>query len=619
MEEIQFNSGASLIQDIWNNFKKFTENSYPNLPGQILLPNDPTYITRQADEQLFKFLQNSQDHSAFCCLFAPPKVGKTSLVFRMKKHFSSLKYKWGGIAFKNFSKNLSERSFYLEIITIIYSKLDDKDHQLLNLLNQIWQNTQENSFELKFINSLQEILKITDKTIIIFLDNLENVMDEEFYEYLKNFLKLLSENHQSFLPYIKFILAGCVNHLNFFQDDCQSLLTQASIIEISPFHRSQCGPLKKVLKNHPSSLAETIIDWTQGQPFLTQILCKIIHDQNIILEDSEILPQIENLFRCYCLKPERLPSLNSHFQQIHDYFVSLGNSHNDSNSVLPTLNLYHRILRNPNKIKFDCESMLQWDLLMSGLILQSKTFLFPANPIYQEVFNQQWILEIKHQLNGLRRSSMPSVKIYNRKVYMLIDQSGSMAERDPKLANERRWIALRELIKGHIFRILEQEGMDQEKICDEITVAFFSPNFARVVTQIQDDSQVAGLFKENQPDGNTFIVPTLRIIIDDWFLTRDPDQGGFIIIYTDGELNDKNDFEKLVHETCKRLNSQDELKMIIIGYGSDIIDRPTFYENLDENARSNQDRNGEPCDIIVFEKFDTMPNIIEIFDKELSS
>ncbi len=59
--------------------------------------------------------------------------------------------------------------------------------------------------------------------------------------------------------------------------------------------------------------------------------------------------------------------------------------------------------------------------------------------------------------------------------------------------------------------------------------------------------------------------------------------------------------------------------MIIIGYGSDIIDRPTFYEDLDENARFNEDRNGEPCDIIVFEKFDTMPNIIEIFDKELSS
>jgi hypothetical protein len=161
--------------------------------------------------------------------------------------------------------------------------------------------------------------------------------------------------------------------------------------------------------------------------------------------------------------------------------------------------------------------------------------------------------------------------------------------------------------------------MDQEKICDEITVAFFSPPRPGVVTQIQDDSQVAGLFKENQPDGNTFIVPTLRIIIDDWFLNRDPAQGGFIIIYTDGELNDKNDFEKLVHETCKRLNSQDELKMIIIGYGSDITDRPTFYEDLDENARSNEDRNGEPCDIIVFEKFDTMPNIIEIFDKELSS
>lgn len=60
------------------------------------------------------------------------------------------------------------------------------------------------------------------------------------------------------------------------------------------------------------------------------------------------------------------------------------------------------------------------------------------------------------QIVTKRRSIVPNNKIYNRKVYMLIDQSGSMVRRDPLFNNERRWNAIAEVIEGHVYNILSQ-------------------------------------------------------------------------------------------------------------------------------------------------------------------
>ena len=201
---------------------------------------------------------------------------------------------------------------------------------------------------------------------------------------------------------------------------------------------------------------------------------------------------------------------------------------------------------------------------------------------------------------------------------MLIDQSGSMVKRDPLFNNERRWKAIAEVIEGHVYNILNQEGMNGEKICDEITVTFFSPNRpSRVICPIQDDSQVSALFEENQPDSNTFLTPTFQQIVKQWFDTRMENEGGFIIIYTDGEIDDRDAFVNYVKETCRKLNSQDELKVVIIGFGSDVNHDPRFYLMLDANANSFIDKNSKPCNIVAFDLLNQMPNIIDLLNRQL--
>ena len=226
--------------------------------------------------------------------------------------------------------------------------------------------------------------------------------------------------------------------------------------------------------------------------------------------------------------------------------------------------------------------------------------------------------EERKQIVTKRRSIVPNNKIYNRKVYMLIDQSGSMVRRDPLFNNERRWKAIAEVIEGHVYNILSQQGMNNENICDEITVTFFSPNRPPTVSRpIQDDAQVSDLFQENQPDSNTFLTPAFQQIVGEWFGTRMPKEGGFIIIYTDGEIDDRDTFLNSVEETCRKLNNQDELKVVIIGFGSDVNRDPKFYLNLDANMKSFTDRNSKSCNIVVFDLLNKMPSIIELLDRQL--
>ncbi|MBE9129927.1 MULTISPECIES: VWA domain-containing protein [unclassified Coleofasciculus] len=215
-------------------------------------------------------------------------------------------------------------------------------------------------------------------------------------------------------------------------------------------------------------------------------------------------------------------------------------------------------------------------------------------------------------------SRMPSKKLFHRDVFILIDQSGSMVRRDAELNNTIRWKALPEVIEGHVYRLLNETSIDGDKICSEIVLTFFSPNRPCDKTiYIEDTSQVPSIFDENQPDSSTFITPTLEQVINQWFSTREDQRGGFIIIYTDGQFDDRDKFLNLIQTTCTRLKSQDELKIVIVGFGSEI--NPKFYLELDKNVRGFTDAKGLSCNIVVFDLLNQMPNIIELLNRQLEN
>jgi hypothetical protein len=199
--------------------------------------------------------------------------------------------------------------------------------------------------------------------------------------------------------------------------------------------------------------------------------------------------------------------------------------------------------------------------------------------------------------------------VYNRDVFFLIDRSGSMILPDAKTGGMKRWDYLQETVLGHVYEILSEEDPDCGKICDEITLYFFNSNQrpGRVYT-LRDASQVQDIFraKENKPGGTTYIALTLQEAVDTWLANRTDEKGAFLVIYTDGKLDDRDEFVNVIGETCGRINSQDDIKILLIGVGSEVDNEATidFYVGLDAGAKKFRSKQGELCNIFVFDLID---------------
>lgn len=117
-------------------------------------------------------------------------------------------------------------------------------------------------------------------------------------------------------------------------------------------------------------------------------------------------------------------------------------------------------------------------------------------------------------------------------------------------------------------------------------------------------------------------MPALKYCINEvWFknISQAKTQGAFFIIYTDGVFDDKSAFERLIQETCKKIENQQIIKIIIIGVGSEIKSEKNrkIFEDLNRNAKNNVDKNGNKCDIVGFALADEMEDIIQVLKDEL--
>ena len=180
---------------------------------------------------------------------------------------------------------------------------------------------------------------------------------------------------------------------------------------------------------------------------------------------------------------------------------------------------------------------------------------------------------------------------------------------DAKTGGMKRWDYLQETVLGHVYEILSEEDPDCGKICDEITLYFFNSNQrpGRVYT-LRDASQVQELFlaKENKPGGATYIALTVQEAVDTWLANRTDEKGAFLVIYTDGQLNDRDEFVNVIEKTCEKVNSQDDIKILLIGVGSEVDNEAAidFYVGLDAGAKKFRSKQGELCNIFVFDLID---------------
>ncbi len=184
----------------------------------------------------------------------------------------------------------------------------------------------------------------------------------------------------------------------------------------------------------------------------------------------------------------------------------------------------------------------------------------------------------------------------NRDYTLIIDKSGSMATPDQK-GGRTRWVAAEE----STFALASKcEQFDP----DGITIYTFSGRFKRY--ENVTSNKVMQVFRENDPSGTTDLASVLKDATDNYFKRKDAGEtklnGETILVITDGEPDDRKAVMKVIIETSRRMDKDEELAISFIQVGKD-PHATRFLKVLDDEMQS-AGAKFDICDTITMDEME---------------
>ncbi|BAZ08844.1 WD-40 repeat protein [Calothrix sp. NIES-4071] len=343
-----------------------------------LSEKSPTYVRRQADNQLYDSLKAGH----FCYVFNARKTGKSSLRVQVMSRLKA-----AGVACSIIdisSKNTQQttlQQWYAGILNDI-TKDFDLDINLRSWIKERnWLSPLEQFRE--FIESI--LFKELSEDIVIFIDEIDSVLSlnfqsDDFFAFIR-----ACYNRRVDIPEynrLTFCLLGVATPSDLIADKNRTPFNIGQAIELTGFRFEEASlslihPLVPKVDN-PEAVLKEILEWTQGQPFLTQKLCKLVIEQ---AESKQ--PNIEQIVQKYIIENWQSQDEPEHLKTISNRLTS-----NEQRAGC-LLELYQQILLK-GSVAAD-NSSEQGTMLLSGLVVRQEGKLEVYNRVYQCVFNLYWV------------------------------------------------------------------------------------------------------------------------------------------------------------------------------------------------------------------------------------
>jgi ABC-type branched-subunit amino acid transport system substrate-binding protein len=356
--------------------------------------NSPTYIKRQADEDLYQALMDGE----FCYVLTPRQMGKSSLRVRVMQQLQNQGLKCSAIDLTGIgSKDITPNQWYYGILKQIL-----KDLNLLEVfdLKKFWKENQELGW-LQRLNEFVDIilLKHISENIIVFVDEIDSTMSlpfssDDFFAWIRYCYNLRVDRPE--YQRLTFCLLGVATPTDLIKDKTRTPFNIGRAIEINRFRKEQLTTLTTDLSDLIEDLSEAedeIYQWTGGQPYLTQQLCQLIQKSEIKIKKRESAEKIGQIVRNQIIDNWQFQGNKAHLQTINDRLL------NKDKTTIKLLSIYQKVLMEINVEVSDVSTDDLLALKLTGILILEQGYLLPYNYIYQEVFNQDWV---KQKLTELR-------------------------------------------------------------------------------------------------------------------------------------------------------------------------------------------------------------------------
>ncbi|PSF34257.1 hypothetical protein C7H19_19195 [Aphanothece hegewaldii CCALA 016] len=360
--------------------------------GGSLAYNHPTYVERKADKDLLESLKAGE----YCYIFNCRQMGKSSLRVRTIHQLQKEDFICTSIDITSLGSEVNLQKWYNGLIIQLF--LGFNLGKKFNL--KAWLKEREDIPPVqKLKDFLEQIIfvEFPQQKIIICFDEIDKLISldfssDDFFSFIRFCYNQRAENKN--YEQLTFALFGVTTPSDLIREKTQTSFNIGQAIELTGFTLAEAKPLEEGLiekVENPYLALKEIIYWTGGQPFLTQKMCQYVkkYSDFIYLENqSEIITEIVNTSLIENWESQDEPV---HFKTIKDRLLR------NEQKAGRLLGLYQQILKQ-GWIEVD-DSPEQTELKLSGLVVVKNNKLVVYNPIYQAIFNQEWLMK---QLEKLR-------------------------------------------------------------------------------------------------------------------------------------------------------------------------------------------------------------------------
>ncbi|MCC5640086.1 AAA-like domain-containing protein [Nostoc sp. CHAB 5844] len=385
--------------------------------GGSLPSDDPSYVIRKADEQLYTSLKAGD----FCYVLNSRQMGKSSLLHRTSHHLTQEGHSCIYLDVTRLgSEDTTAEQWYKGIILSLFYNLNIAEK--VNFKS--WWEMQAGLSPVKKLHQfVEEVLLSSEQNqyIFIFIDEIDSLLSlsfsvNDFFAWIRHCYN--QRAHDSKYQRLGFALFGVASPSDLITDKRRTPFNIGTAIELDGFKLDEATPLLKGLESvvsQPQVVLQKIIEWTSGQPFLTQKLCQLVvqiawgtTNGRIDLPSATEGYWVEQLVQKHIIQNWESKDEPEHLRTIRDRLLF------DEQKAARLLGLYQQVLQTETadedaqtNAPVDLnDNQEQTELLLSGLVERHNGYLKIKNLIYRHVFNHQWVIR---QLDNLR----PYSQIFN--------------------------------------------------------------------------------------------------------------------------------------------------------------------------------------------------------------